>query len=90
MTQARRFASGIFLLTGLAGTVAVSADKKAAAPRALENHEWRVYGGDKSFQRYSSLDLINQDNVKNLQVVWVRPSIDAQYKEVFPDLVGSN
>ena len=32
-----------------------------------DSGEWRTYGGDKAFTRYSSLDQINRDNVKNLQ-----------------------
>jgi quinoprotein glucose dehydrogenase len=32
--------------------------------------EWRVNGGDSGSTRYSPLDQINSDNVKNLQVVW--------------------
>jgi quinoprotein glucose dehydrogenase len=32
--------------------------------------EWRVNGGDSGSTRYSPLDQINPDNVKNLQVVW--------------------
>jgi quinoprotein glucose dehydrogenase len=32
--------------------------------------EWRVNGGDSGSTRYSPLDQINADNVKNLQVAW--------------------
>jgi quinoprotein glucose dehydrogenase len=32
--------------------------------------EWRTYGGDNRSQRYSPLDQINKDTVKNLQVAW--------------------
>jgi quinoprotein glucose dehydrogenase len=54
------------------------------------SHEWRYFGGDKAFTRYSPLDQINRDNVKNLQVVWRRPAVDDKLKEAFPDLpVGS-
>ena len=53
-------------------------------------HEWRYFGGDKAFTRYSPLDQINRDNVKTLQVVWRRPAVDDKLKEAFPDLpVGS-
>ena len=27
-------------------------------------NEWRYFGGDKAFTRYSALDQINRDNVK--------------------------
>ena len=53
-------------------------------------NEWRYFGGDKAFTRYSPLDQINRDNVKNLQVVWRRPAVDDKLKQAFPDLsVGS-
>ena len=32
--------------------------------------EWRAFGGDDRTDRYSPLDQINRDNVKNLQVAW--------------------
>jgi quinoprotein glucose dehydrogenase len=32
--------------------------------------EWRAYGADVGSTRYSSLDQITRDNVKNLQVAW--------------------
>jgi glucose dehydrogenase len=35
-------------------------------------NEWRYFGGDKAFTRYSPLDQINRDNVKNLQVLLFR------------------
>jgi quinoprotein glucose dehydrogenase len=52
--------------------------------------EWSSYGGDKGFMRYSPLDQINRDNVKNLKVVWRRPAVDAQIMDKFPDLSASN
>ena len=39
-------------------------------------NEWRYFGGDKAFTRYSPLDQINRDNVKTLQVVWRRAAVD--------------
>ena len=32
--------------------------------QAPEPPEWRYFGGDKGFTRYSALDQINRDNVK--------------------------
>src|SRR5437762_13822492 len=34
------------------------------------NGEWPVFGGDGGSTRYSPLDQINRDNVRNLQVAW--------------------
>ncbi len=52
--------------------------------------EWRTYGGDKSFNRYSLLDQINRDNVGKLGIVWGRPAVEPQIKDKFPDLSPSN
>jgi quinoprotein glucose dehydrogenase len=32
--------------------------------------EWPYYGGNAASQRYSPLDIINRDNVKNLSIAW--------------------
>src|SRR5262249_30544870 len=42
-----------------------------AAQQGAKNGEWRVYGGDSGSTRYSALDSINRDNVKNLKVAWI-------------------
>ncbi|HYG40713.1 MAG TPA: PQQ-binding-like beta-propeller repeat protein [Cytophagales bacterium] len=34
------------------------------------NKDWPIYGGDSKANRYSSLDQINTDNVKQLEVAW--------------------
>jgi quinoprotein glucose dehydrogenase len=52
--------------------------------------EWRTYGGDKGFTRYSALDQINRNNVKNLKIVWRRPAVDPLIMDKFPDLNPSN
>jgi glucose dehydrogenase/cytochrome c5 len=84
MTSGRRWTKIALLLCPVLGMVVISAQKSSV------NGEWRGYGGDKGFQRYSPLDQINRDNVKDLQVVWARPAIDSQFKEAFPDLIASN
>jgi glucose dehydrogenase len=52
--------------------------------------EWRYYGGSKAFTRYSPLDQINRDNVKNLTIVWRRPAVSEQLTQAFPDLRVNN
>lgn len=54
------------------------------------NGEWRTYGSDKAFTRYSPLDQINRDNFAKLKVVWSRPAVDPLIKDQFPDLSPSN
>ena len=38
------------------------------APAAGQMVQWRSYAGDERTDRYSPLDQINRENVKNLQV----------------------
>src|SRR5262245_8220587 len=52
--------------------------------------EWRYYGGNKAFTRYSPLDQINRDNVKNLKIVWRRPAVSDQLTQAFPDVRVNN
>jgi len=47
---------------------------------------WSTYGGDKAWTRYSPLDQINRDNVKNLQFVWQRGAVDPLLTSKFPDI----
>ncbi len=35
-----------------------------------KNGEWRYYGGDAGSTKYSPLDQINKDNVKDLRIAW--------------------
>lgn len=35
-----------------------------------ENKDWKIYGGNKEGNRYSTLSQINVSNVKNLEVAW--------------------
>ena len=52
--------------------------------------EWHSHGGDKGFTRYSSLEQINKDNVKNLQIVWRRPAVAPELRAQYPDLKYGN
>ena len=42
----------------------------ARAQHGAKDGEWRVYGGDGGNTRYSVLDQINRDNVRNLKIAW--------------------
>src|SRR5260221_591523 len=48
--------------------------------------EWRYFGADKAFTRYSPADQITRDNVKNLKIVWRRPAVDEKLTQAFADL----
>jgi quinoprotein glucose dehydrogenase len=41
------------------------------AQQGAKTGEWRVYGGDEGSTRYSPLDQINRDNIKDLRVAWI-------------------
>jgi glucose dehydrogenase len=58
---------------------------RAAEPASVE---WRQYGGSQGFDRYSPLDLINRQNVKNLKILWTRPALDPMLTQQFPDLTA--
>jgi quinoprotein glucose dehydrogenase len=78
----------------IVGSVSVSLVVAAAAViRSQERaptSEWRYFGGNKAFTRYSPLDQINRDNVKNLRIVWRRPAVSDQLTQAFPDLRVNN
>jgi quinoprotein glucose dehydrogenase len=81
MTQVERFAAAASSL-GVAAALAAAAASQAPQPRT----EWRYFGGDKGFTRYSALDQINRDNVKSLRIAWRRPAVNASVMTAFPDL----
>ncbi len=51
--------------------------------------EWRYFGGDRAFTRYSPLDQIDRDNVSRLRIVWRQPAVDPKFKEHYPKLFVS-
>ena len=48
--------------------------------------EWRYFGGDEAFTRYSPVDRIDRGNVDDLEIVWRRPAADPALQAAFPDL----
>src|SRR3984957_10658842 len=56
-----------------------------AKDKPSNDGEWRAFGSDLSFTRYSPLDKINASNVKNLRIVWRRSAVDARFTEKFQD-----
>src|SRR5687768_4043479 len=40
------------------------------AQYGARNGEWRSYGGEEGSTRYSPLDQINRENVKELEIAW--------------------
>ncbi len=59
----------------------------AETQESASHGEWRYYGGDRAFTRYSPLDQINRHNVRNLEIVWRRPATATRWTdEAFPEL----
>jgi quinoprotein glucose dehydrogenase len=42
--------------------------------------EWSAYGADKASTKYSPLDQVNKDNVRNLRIVWRQPAIPVEMR----------
>src|SRR2546428_2668868 len=43
--------------------------------------EWPAYGADKASTKYSPLDQINKDNVRNLRIVWRQPATPLEVRK---------
>src|SRR5262245_9644530 len=52
--------------------------------------EWRDYGGDKGYTKYSPLEQINKDNVNRLQIAWRRPAVAEELVTKIPGLTVAN
>src|SRR5438093_5096241 len=76
-----RLVTASFCLSlALATAVVIRSQERASTS------EWRYFGGNKAFTRYSPLDQITRDNVKTLRIVWRRPAVSDQLTQAFPDL----
>ena len=73
------------ILSALGAGVAAATLVVVAAQSPQPITEWRYFGGNKGFTRYSALDQINRDNVKNLRIAWRRPAVNAKFTAAFPD-----
>src|SRR5271154_4464908 len=73
-------------LTAVAVTLILIATAQTIPPKG----EWSTYGGDKTWDRYSPLNQVSQDNVKDLSMVWNRAAVDPAIKNKFPDIIPSN
>jgi glucose dehydrogenase len=78
----RRFYRPLGFVLLAAAAAALGVRSQAQAP----SREWRYFGGDHAFTRYSPLDQINRDNVKNLRIAWRRPATTESLTQAFPDL----
>ena len=60
------------------------------AQEGVSRGEWPNSGGDKAFTRYSPLDQIDKDTVKNLRIAWRRPALTDEFRAQHPDVMGGN
>ncbi len=49
------------------------------------DRDWPAYAGDKGSTKYSPLDQIKKDNIKNLRVAWTRSGLPEELRASFPD-----
>lgn len=59
-----------------AWVVVVATSYTSFAQTGVTNGEWNAYSGDKGSNKYSSLDQINAENVKDIGVAWTWESPD--------------
>src|SRR5262245_34630644 len=81
MTHVTRVVAATFSLS-----IALAIHALVASQSASPNADWRYFGGNKAFTRYSALDQISRDNVKNLRIAWRRPAVNAKLMSAFTDL----
>ena len=55
----------------------------------LQRGEWRAYAGTTHGLKYSPLDQINRDNVRDLGIVWQWPSAELELQKSSPVLRSS-
>lgn len=78
----------VLTLSAAGATIAVVASQAPQPPfdsAQGKQTEWRYYGGNKGFTRYSALDQINRNNVMDLRIAWRRPALNDRMIAAFPD-----
>src|SRR4029078_2799962 len=69
-----------------AGLVVVAVAAWTMAGRAADKgRDWPAYGGDKGSTKYSPLDQINKDTIKNLKIAWRRSGLPEEMRDQFPN-----
>ena len=74
---------------GLAAVVALGVAIATMAGRAADkNRDWPAYAGDKASTKYSPLDQIDKDSIKNLKIAWRRSGMPEELREMFPNTLA--
>lgn len=84
----RRTAEGSVSLALCAGVLGTVVGLSAAPVGAESGKEWTVYGGDYSNTRYSALDQVDKNTVKDLKVAWIHSLGSSHSQESTPIVVG--
>ena len=56
-----------------------------AADKTEKDRDWPAYSGDKASTKYSPLDQINKDTIKNLTIAWRRSGMPEELRTTYPD-----
>src|SRR5438552_11554213 len=77
-------------LMSVVAVVAVGVAIATTAGRAADkNRDWPAYAGDKGSTKYSPLDQINKETIKNLHIAWRQSSMPDELKAPFPNAQGN-
>jgi quinoprotein glucose dehydrogenase len=72
--------------TGVVAVVALGIAIATLAGRAADrNRDWPAYAGDKASTKYSPLDQIDKDSIKNLKIAWRRSGMPEELRETYPN-----
>lgn len=74
----------------IGGVVLVAVGMTAEAQRGTRGGQWPNHSGDKGSTKYSPLDQITRNNVRNLRVVWRRPAVADEFRARQPNLRVAN
>ena len=85
----RRNLMSLKLVVAMAAFVALSTAAGRAAGKDDKNHDWPAYAGDKGSTKYSPLDQINKETIKNLRIAWRQSSVPDELKASFPNARGN-
>ena len=86
MTFTARIAASVTALCAASAAYTATAHSQAG-PSA--SGEWRDYGGDKGYTKYSPIDQITADNVSRLHIAWRRPAVADELTSQNPSLTVS-
>jgi quinoprotein glucose dehydrogenase len=55
----------------------------------VQHRDWPAYAGDKLSTKYSPLDQINSRTIKDLRILWRKPGVPEELRQIFPDARAS-